>query len=166
MFGPKPHTCSNAILGKNSCSSLARTTVNPSGFLYFEAKVEKLNQATNARREQASISIGSVIGAVQINSPNATQHVSVSQVTAIQNDIIALKQLLQQLPLTEFQKEEEARTLDRISELAKRDKSPEILAYVSQKLDALAKIAVSLKSVASAAIPLIHNIGRCFGIGC
>jgi hypothetical protein len=137
-------------------------------FLNIQAKVVRLGTGGTETAGPKSLTIGgSVFGAIQINSPNSTQSVSVAGVSVIQNDVDKLKELLRSAALSDFKTEEGILILDRLNELAKRGKSPEVMESAKDKLEFLSKLFATVSSASSVALkagPYIREIARQFGL--
>ena len=110
---------------------------------------------TSPREDGHTVVIhGSVHGGVQVASPNAIQHNTV-QVSHIENDIRQISRLLAESSLPQLEKEDAALALARISDLASREKAPDMLAKVAEKIESLKSIALGVSSLPPMIVPLL-----------
>lgn len=132
-------------------------------YVNFEAKVKKLSESAQSKDATASQIVvqGSVFGGIQMNSPNAVQNLVV-QVTQISEAVGKLREIAEQAPLSELDKEEVILALDRIVQLSQKEKSPSVAARIREKLD-LVKSALDVGStLGGLAAPWIEVIqGLC-----
>lgn len=128
-------------------------------YVNFEAKVEKFS-GPGARDPSARSQVlvqGSVYGGIQLESPHATQNVSV-QILQLDENIRHLRELLRKAPLSELDKEEASHALERVSQLSRKERSPEVVSKIKEKLE-LVKTALDVgKDIAAAAAPYIAAI--------
>ena len=134
-------------------------TVISDVFIHFEAKVSKVGAAKPFQQGGNVIIQGSNYGAIQSNSPNATQNVVVNG-TNISEQISELKNLLEHDEIDELDQEECNAALDRIEQLAPRSEEPKVAEKIRQKLSVVNgtfKVAQNLAGLASPYIETITN---------
>lgn len=130
-------------------------------YVCFEVSVEKpSNQAAGAIYGRSQVIVqGSVFGGIQIDSPHATQSVS-AQVLQVDENLCRLRELLQRAPISGLEKEDASQALDRISQLMRKQRNPEVIAKIKEKLE-LVKITFDLaKDIAGTAAPYLTAIGE------
>ncbi len=132
-------------------------------FIMFEAKVQKVGSKVGHPRAGANVVVhGSVYGALQVDSPNAHQHVSV-QIFKIDENVKKLRELLARAPIDELDREEAQQALDRVTQLAAKPSSPSVTAKIQEKLN-LVKTTFEISSeVAAAAAPYFGAIIQALG---
>lgn len=134
-------------------------------YVYFEAKVEKMNAAPSRSAAPTSVIIhGPNYGGIQVASNNAVQNVSV-EIRAIQENIDKLQDLSSRLDASELDREELNLALDRVVQLSQKRPSGELLVKVKDKLDFISSIFKSSVSVYDSAKPYIAAIAHALGIG-
>jgi hypothetical protein len=130
-------------------------------YINFEAKVERFSGPPShapAGRSQVVVQ-GSVYGGIQLDSPHATQNVSV-QVLQVDENVRRLRELLNQAPIPELDKEEATLALDRILQLARKEKTPNVIGKFNEKLDLVRKTFDLAKDIAAVAAPYIAAIAQ------
>jgi len=127
----------------------------------FTAKVRKLNAPAPAEpRAKSANSLvihGDVYGAVQIGNEHSSQSVLV-QLTKVDQSISELKKLIPQAPASELDKEEALLALERLTQLSKKEKTPDVIARAKDKLEVVKntlQTAVELGKVAAPYIALL-----------
>ena len=163
QFPKDPGLSVGDVLQQNGARDLWRVTelhdeVEAGVFLYLEACVENLgNKAQPARGASQGHNVvvhGDVHGGIQVASHGSVQHNNV-QISKIKNDLQQLKDLFASSALPDLEKEEAALALARITDLASRPKSPDILAKISSKLGELTSLAASVASLTTTTSPLL-----------
>ena len=133
-------------------------------YIHFEAKVNKVGAAKPFQHGGNVIIQGPNYGAIQSNSPQATQNVVVNN-TNITNNISELKKLLANDDLDELDQEECGAALDRIEQLAPRAGEPKVAEKIKQKLDVVNGTFAVAQNVADLATPYIETITNALGLG-
>lgn len=132
-------------------------------YVHFEARVEKFSgRPVEVKPTPSHVVVhGSVYGGIQVHSPHATQSNSV-QPLQVDENIRKLRELLKEAPVSDLDKEEAGLALDRVSQLAQKAKTEEVLSKVKQKLD-IVKVAFDVsKDIALIAGPYIGAITHLF----
>jgi hypothetical protein len=156
--------CVGDILQQKGARELWRVTevldeIHGDVYVNFEAKVEKLSGAAPRKEGSSVIVQGSVYGGTQLDSPHASQNISV-QVLQVDENINRLRQLLQSTSIPSLDKEEASLALDRISQLTRKEKSPDLLKRIKEKLD-FVKVTFDLaKETVPLAAPYISEIWK------
>lgn len=133
-------------------------------YIYFEAKVEKLNGAPRQSRSPTNVVIhGPNYGGVQISSPNATQNVSV-EFHAVSENVAKLRGLAKKLNLAELDSEDLEEAFARLAQLSQKQKSPDLLLKVKEKIGYIESIFGSSVSIATEAVPYLAAITQAFGM--
>ncbi len=131
-------------------------TIHGDVYVLFEANVEKFNgtaQRAPSGRSQVIVQ-GSVYGGIQLDSPNASQNISV-QLFQVDENIRRLKDLIQGGNIPELDKEEAIQALERISQLSRKEKEPSVVSKMKEKLE-LVKTTIDLsKDIIAPAAPYI-----------
>ena len=138
-------------------------TIHSDVYINFEAKVEKFSGSAvrpASGRSQVIIQ-GSVYGGIQLDSPHATQNVSV-QVLKIDENLRQLRELLQKASILELDKEEASQALDRIAQLSRKEQSPEVVSKLKEKLELVKTTFDIAKDIAVTAAPYIAAIAQAF----
>jgi len=132
-------------------------------YVSFEAKVVKFSGSADRPTSSRSHVIvqGSVYGGIQLDSPHATQNVSV-QVLQIDENLRHLRELLQKATIPELDKEEAGHALDRISQLSRKERSPDVVSKLKEKLDLVKTTFAVAKDIATTAAPYIAAIAQAF----
>jgi hypothetical protein len=135
-------------------------------YVYFEAKVEKVNAAAPDRPSTAASVVihGPNYGGIQVASSNSIQNVSV-EIAAIHEDIAKLRGLAEKLELQELDKEDLHLAFDRVAQLSEKPRSKELLAKVKERLDCISSIFQTSSTISAAAAPYIAAIAHSLGIG-
>jgi hypothetical protein len=156
------------VLQQKGASDLWRVTetedhVVSDTYLYFEAKVEMIGAAPRNSRTGNVIVQGHNYGGIQLNATRGTQNVS-SQVVAISEPIYKLRELLKSGDIGELDREEAENALERISQLAQKERTPEVLGRIKDKLDVVNGIFAVAANLATLASPYIDVISRAIGL--
>jgi hypothetical protein len=133
-------------------------------YILFEARVEKAtgNGAELTRQSRPSVVIqGHVYGGVQIDSPNANQHVSV-QLLQVDENIRKLRELMQNMSVDELEREDGLAALERISQLARKPKTPDVIKKAKEKLELVKAMFDLAKDVGTVAAPYITLLANAF----
>ncbi len=163
QFPKDPGLSVGDVLQQNGARDFWRVTelhddVEAGVFIYLEARVENLHAKAQPARDTSQghnvVVHGDVHGGIQVASRGSVQHNNV-QISKIKNDLQQLKDLFASSALPDLEKEEAALALARITDLASRQKSPDILAKINGKLAELTTLAASVTSLATSAGPLI-----------
>ena len=133
-------------------------------YIHFEAKVNKVGAAKPFQQGGNVIIQGPNYGAIQSNSPNATQNVIVNG-TNISDQVAGLKKLLQNDEIDELDQDECNAALERIEQLAPRSEEPKVADKIKQKLDIVNGTFGVAKNLASLAAPYIETITNGLGLG-
>jgi hypothetical protein len=130
-------------------------------YVNFEAKVEKFSgPASRPTPERSQVIVqGSVYGGIQLDSPHATQNFSV-QVLQVDENIRHLRELLQKAHISELDKEEATHALDRILQLSRKERSPEVISKLKEKLELVKTTFDLAKDIAAAATPYLAAIAQ------
>lgn len=153
------------ILQQKGARDLWRVTdvedeVHGDVYVHFEAKVEKFSGPTSPVTGRSQVIVqGSVYGGIQLDSPNATQNVSV-QVLQTDENLRRLRELLQKAPISDLDKEEAGQALDRISQLSRKEQNPEVVGKIKEKLELVRNTFDLAKDIAVTAAPYIAAIAH------
>jgi hypothetical protein len=99
-----------------------------------------------------------VQGGILFNSPHAQQTNTAVNGSVVTPQIAELKGLFNQSDVDQLEKEEALEALERIEELCKSEKTPQILIKIKEKLDLVTSIASSVASLSAQAAPYIAAI--------
>lgn len=134
-------------------------------FIDFRAKVNKVGAPKPHQHGGNVIIQGSNYGAIQSNSPQANQSVSiVNNNNSISAPITELRKLLQNDEIDELDKEECDVALTRIEELSSRTDEPKALEIIQRKLDMVNSVFGAANNLAELAAPYIDAITRAIAV--
>jgi hypothetical protein len=131
-------------------------------YIYFEAKVEKFSGQGPKQRtpQQPHVVVhGSVYGGIQVGTQHSDQTINV-QALQVDESISKLKGLLQSPLISDLGKEEAELAFDRISQLARKEKTAEVVKTVSDKLTLVRGIFGVAKDLAELAAPYLATIAQ------
>lgn len=143
-------------------------------FICFEAHVEKLTAgqlaAGGAHRTAAAASSRSHVvinapihGNVQIGSHGSSQTASVSVSSEVHNNIQTLKRLIGECgEISSLDREEAASALDRIADLASREKTPEVIELATKKVGLVKSVIELSATLITASAPYWPAIQHVF----
>jgi len=133
-------------------------------FQFFEACVVNMTSSPRVPRSMSGHSVhvqGPVYGGIQIDSHGSVQHNNV-HISNVDNDIHQIRNLFAASELSSLDKEEAALALGRISDLAKKQQSPDVLAKISAKIEELKGLATNVTALTSTAMPLLVGLWERF----
>jgi hypothetical protein len=162
------------ILQQKGARDLWRVTdieddIHDDVYVNFEAKVEKFSgeptpkvaggQPARASSPSQVVIHGSVYGGIQLHSPNATQNISV-QMLQVDENVQRLRDLLQKAPIADLDREEALLALDRIGQLARKERTPDVVGKIKGKLELVKATFDVAKDIAQVAAPYIGAIAQ------
>jgi hypothetical protein len=129
----------------------------------FAARVKKLNGAAEPRAKSPNSLVihGDVYGAVQIGNEHSSQSVSV-QLSQVDRSISELQKMIPQTAASELDKEEALHALDRLTQLSKKEKSPDVIAKAKDKLEIVKNVIGTAVDLGKIATPYIAILGSHF----
>jgi hypothetical protein len=104
---------------------------------------------------------GDFQGGMQVNSPSARQEISI-QSSPLDAHIDALRNLIQKAEVSALEKEETQLALDRLAELSRREKTPEIVRKLKEKLEVV-KTFFEVTKLSLEVAPYIGAIAQSIG---
>ena len=128
-------------------------------YVNFEAKVEKCSgptQGPTPGRTQVIVH-GPVYGGLQVGSPHSTQNISL-QVPQVDENICELRKLLNEATISDLDREEAVLALDRIAQLSQKEKSPEVMSKLKERLEFVKTTFDLAKDIGGVAAPYIAAI--------
>ena len=84
------------------------------------------------------------------------------QTLQVDENLRYLRELLQKAEVPELDKEEAGHALDRISQLARKEKTPEVAGKIKEKLEVVKTVFDIAKDVGAAAAPYIALVAQMF----
>lgn len=145
------------------CVIETEDTVRGEVYIHFEAKVEKIGAAQRGSRTGNVIVQGANYGGIQFNAAHGIQNIS-SHVLSISEPISKLRELLKNDEIGDLDREEAENALDRITQLAQKEQTPNVLARIKEKLDVINGTFSVAQNLATLAVPYIDAIGKAIGL--
>jgi hypothetical protein len=125
-------------------------------------KIDKLGNEIKVNDGHA-VFYGNITGGVQVGGQNNTQTVTINNNPGLADALNSLIGLIKSADIDDLEKEDALEGLQRIGQLAEKEKTPGVLERVKSKLD-LVKSAVEVGKIAKDALPYIALIGSYFGL--
>ena len=157
------------VLQQKGASDLWRVTetedtIHEDVYVYFETKVEKIGASSRGSRTGNNVIFhGANYGGIQLNASHGIQNIS-SQVVSISKPISHLRELLKNDDIDELDREEAENALERISQLAQKEHTPNVLARIKDKLDIVNGTFNVAANLAALASPYIGDISKAIGL--
>ncbi len=127
-------------------------------YVYFEAKVEKMSAPSKHAATGAQVVVhGPNYGGIQVAGTHSTQSMNV-EILKIEENLKHLRSLAAQLPISDLEKEEVGLAIDRISQLAAKPRSGDVIVKTREKLDLVKSVFSISKDLAALAMPYIGLI--------
>lgn len=105
---------------------------------------------------------GPIYGGVQTGGQNNTQHVSVNVNSSFGEAVKRLTELVNNSPASSLYKEESVQALERVQQLAQKEKSPDVVKLAKDKLDIVKTTLEVGKGLAEIAAPYLQIIAGYF----
>jgi len=137
-------------------------TIETDVFVLFEAKVEKLTARRGDWNRASQVFVnGPNYGGIQVAGSHSTQAMSV-EAARIDENLGKLRALVNKLSLNELDQEEVSLAIDRLSQLARKPRSEEVIAKAKERLDLVKSIFEVSKDFAALAAPSIGVVSQFF----
>ena len=111
-----------------------------------------------------SVTIGSIVGGVQVASPGSTQTVTVAAEPTVVAALAELRRLVADSDLDEFDREDAQHLVTQVESLAARPPSDKARLKINEKLAAVVSAITISEKLRDAATPLIGRLAELLGV--
>jgi uncharacterized protein (DUF608 family) len=134
-------------------------------FINCEARVQRVGQDLRGGRETSrnQIVINAPVHALQVDSMLSSQTVITHETSAVITAVTELSRAVEKSQLPELDREEVILALQRVAELSKREKTPDVIKKANEKLELIRNTLEISKDLALVAAPYLPILYQAFG---